>query len=86
MRKSLRLLDGIDIDPSFRVINKNGKASNRIFDLTFTHLSGLRPYSYGLQVCNATAAIFINVMIVYGNQINCDALKIEEVSKLYASI
>lgn len=82
----LRQLDGIDIDPSFRIINKNGKASNRIFDLTFTHLSGLRPYSYGLQACNATAAIFINAMIAYGDQINCDALKIEEVSKLYASI
>jgi len=81
-----RQLDGIDIDSSFRVINKKGKASNRIFDLTFTHLSGLRPYSYGLQACNATAAIFINTMIEYGNQINCDALKIEEVSKLYTSI
>jgi hypothetical protein len=81
-----RELEGIDIDPSFRIINNKGKASNRIFDLTFTHISGLRPYSYGLQACNATAAIFISSILKYGKDITSDALKLEDVSKLYKTI
>lgn len=30
-----------------------------ICDVSFTHTSGCRPYSYGLQACNATSAILI---------------------------
>ncbi len=51
---------GIDIDAAFRLIAEDGSANSRIHDLSFPHTSGVRPYSYGLQACNATAAIVVN--------------------------
>ncbi len=50
---------GIDVDASYRVIGKDGLPNDRIMDITFTHTSGIRPYSYGLQACNATSKILV---------------------------
>ncbi len=54
---------GIDIDAVFRVIAADGRADSSIFDLAFPHTSGVRPYSYGLQACDATADIVVNSWI-----------------------
>lgn len=51
------LTGGIDIDAAYRVIGENGEPSENIFDVSFAHSTGIRPYSYGLQACSATAKI-----------------------------
>ncbi len=50
---------GIDIDARFRLIGSEGAPNPRIHDMAFPHTSGVRPYSYGLQACNDTAALVI---------------------------
>jgi len=50
---------GIDVDASYRVIGKDGRPNDYIMDITFTHTSGIRPYSYGLQACSATGKILV---------------------------
>ncbi len=54
---------GIDVDAAYRVIGKDGEPNDRIFDITFTHTSGIRPYSYGLQACNATSKILVEAWV-----------------------
>lgn len=50
---------GVDIDASYRIIGKGGQPNSRIHDIAFPHTSGVRPYSYGLQACDATCEILI---------------------------
>ncbi|MEO8774479.1 MAG: FAD/NAD(P)-binding protein [Gelidibacter sp.] len=50
---------GIDVDAGYRVIKKNGSPDERIHDISFIHTAGCRPYSYGLQACNATSLILL---------------------------
>jgi hypothetical protein len=54
---------GVDIDASYRLIGKDGKPNTRIYDVAFTHASGVRPYSYGLQACSATTQILVEAWI-----------------------
>lgn len=54
---------GVDIDAAFRLIGEDGVANPRIHDLSFPHTSGVRPYSYGLQACNATAGIVVKTWL-----------------------
>ncbi len=57
-RKSMRL-GGVAIDGFYRVIGKDGFSNDRIYDIAFPHATGVRPYSYGLQACEAAASIVI---------------------------
>lgn len=50
---------GIDVDGIYRILNHDGVPNPRIHDVALPHLTGLRPYSYGLQACNHTAAIVV---------------------------
>lgn len=50
---------GIAIDGYYRLIDRHGKSNERIHDIAFPHATGVRPYSYGLQACDATAAIVV---------------------------
>lgn len=50
---------GIDIDAAYRVIHEDGTPDIRICDISFVHTAGCRPYSYGLQACNATSLILV---------------------------
>ena len=50
---------GIDVDAGYRVIKKDGTVDSRIHDVSFIHTAGCRPYSYGLQACNATSLILV---------------------------
>ena len=76
---------GIDVDAAYRVVGKDGKSNNSIHDITFTHLSGPRPYSYGLQACNATG--FILVAAWSSTMLNVLAPKtdVTTITKLYES-
>ena len=57
-RKSMRL-GGIAIDGFYRVIGKDGLPNDRIHDIAFPNATGVRPYSYGLQACEAAASIVV---------------------------
>ena len=54
---------GVDIDSAYRLIRSDGTPNPRIHDIAFPHVSGPRPYSYGLQACNHTAAIVVDAWI-----------------------
>lgn len=72
---------GIDVAASYNVIQKNGNKDERIYDLSFTHTLGCRPYSYGLQACNATSAIMATSLLYEINGGN--ATSIETITKFY---
>jgi uncharacterized NAD(P)/FAD-binding protein YdhS len=54
---------GIDVDGTYRVIGADGNPNSRIHDIAFPHISGVRPYSYGLQACADTSAILVRAWI-----------------------
>ncbi|TWT47926.1 hypothetical protein Pla22_52020 [Rubripirellula amarantea] len=53
-------IGGIDIDPSYRIIDVDGQPNDRLYDVAFPHATGVRPYSYGLQVCELTARMVVD--------------------------
>lgn len=76
-------LSGIEIDSSYRTINKDGEFNSFLYDINFTHTNGLRPYSYGLQACSATSLILIEswvAQILNGKNVGNE---IEDITKLY---
>jgi len=76
-------LSGIDIDSSYRTINKNGTPNSSLFDINFTHTNGLRPYSYGLQACNATSLILVESWVAEIVERKNISNKIENITELY---
>ena len=60
---SYLLTGGIAVDSAYRIIGTNNTVSPHIYNIAFTHIHGIRPYSYGLQACNATAAILITCWV-----------------------
>ena len=60
---SYLLTGGIAVDSAYRIIGTDSTVSPHIYDIAFTHIHGIRPYSYGLQACNATAAILITCWV-----------------------
>ena len=57
-RMSLRS-GGVAIDGYYRMVGDDGASNARIHDIAFPHTTGVRPYSYGLQACDAAASIVI---------------------------
>jgi uncharacterized NAD(P)/FAD-binding protein YdhS len=56
-------IGGIDIDGTYRIIGSDGDPNPRIYDISFPHTSGIRPYSYGLQACSDTSAILVRAWV-----------------------
>ena len=56
-------LGGIAIDATFRIISAAEVVSKNIYDISIQHILGEKPYSYGLQACNANANIVVNTWI-----------------------
>jgi len=54
---------GVDIDGTYHLVGRNGKAHPRLHDIAFPHTSGVRPYSYGLQACSATSEIVVRAWV-----------------------
>ena len=77
---------GIDIDAAYRIIGDDGVANPRIHDLSFPHTSGVRPYSYGLQACSATAGIVVNAWSEAIRLNRKEKGEISEVSKIYDQV
>lgn len=57
--KTYYAMGGVEVDHKYALVGKDGRASQRIFDLAFPHTSGKRPYSYGLQACDVTARLTV---------------------------
>lgn len=76
-------ISGIDIDASYRTINKKGISNNFLYDISFTHTNGLRPYSYGLQACSATSLILVESWIAEIVQGKDVSKEIQTITELY---
>ncbi len=68
-RPALRL-GGIAIDGYYRVIGEDGSSNERIYDIAFPHATGARPYSYGLQACDAAASIVVQAWCERANAVS----------------
>lgn len=77
---------GIDIDAGFRVIGGDGESNKRIYDIAFPHTSGVRPYSYGLQACNATSGVMVEGWVRAIREHRAVAGGLEKVSELYEEV
>ena len=77
---------GIDIDAAYRLIGNDGVANPRIYDLSFPHTSGVRPYSYGLQACSATAGIVVETWAEAIRSHETKKGDLAEVSKIYDEV
>ncbi|WP_424002550.1 hypothetical protein [Maribacter sp. IgM3_T14_3] len=82
--KSFIEIGGIAIDASYRIRNTDGIPNDTIYDVSFTHASGLRPYSYGLQACSATTEIMVTNWVNFSNREGLNQGSIEQVSKVYS--
>ena len=74
---------GIDVDAAYRTIRDDGQSNENLFDITFTHTSGCRPYSYGLQACSATSKILVEswkLALISRKDIESD---VETMTKIY---
>ncbi|MDQ8186881.1 FAD/NAD(P)-binding protein [Pelagicoccus sp. SDUM812002] len=78
-------LGGLDVDGYYALIDDNGCRSSQVFDIAFSHVSGLRPYSYGLQACNATSAVLVEGWVIEARSVGVDGT-VESASKSYEAI
>lgn len=77
---------GIDVDAGYRVIDVNGEPSTTIRDVSFIHTSGCRPYSYGLQACNATSTILMEQFKKdFKLKLPNKEMALEEITRIYDS-
>ena len=76
-------LPGITITSNYCLIDANGNTIEGIQDISFTHSSGLRPYSYGLQACSATSEIVVANWVASINDKTSQHGDLKEVSKIY---
>lgn len=74
---------GVDIDAAYRLIDKDGNPSDNIYDISFTHTSGCRPYSYGLQACSATSKILTEVWLSAISENSEISVEIEKITEVY---
>lgn len=86
LEASAYYIGGIDIDSGYHVIGADGQSNPRIHDIAFPHISGIRPYSYGLQACADTSAI---VAEIWANEIETASSHSDDVvetSEIYERI
>ena len=76
-------LPGIAIDATYKILDKKGLKNNCLFDINFTHTLGIRPYSYGLQACNATSLILVESWVLENEEGNNTLKDIEDITNLY---
>ncbi|MBF8458346.1 FAD/NAD(P)-binding protein [Kaistella sp. G5-32] len=79
-------LSGIEIDSSYRTINKKNIANPFLYDINFTHANGLRPYSYGLQACSATSLIVVESWLAEIVEDKNVSEEIETITELYEDV
>jgi len=78
---------GIDIDGTYRIIGTDGRPNNALFDISFTHTFGVRPYSYGLQSCSDTGAIVVQALkLAFEDSNRQSDLSESEVTTIYEQV
>jgi hypothetical protein len=82
-KKQFYLTGGIDIDAAYHIIDRKGNVNEDIYDVSFTHSSGVRPYSYGLQACSATTEIMVESWVHSLKTGGQKQGELTEVSKVY---
>ena len=82
-KKATLKLPGIAIDATYKILDKKGLKNNCLFDINFTHTLGIRPYSYGLQACNATSLILVESWVLENEEGNNTLKDIEDITNLY---
>jgi uncharacterized NAD(P)/FAD-binding protein YdhS len=76
-------LGGIGIDSAFRVVQKEGTVEPNIQDVSCAHIAGARPYSYGLQACDANAAILVASWLKLEDKKINKKIEIEKITEIY---
>ncbi|WP_165749252.1 FAD/NAD(P)-binding protein [Cellulophaga sp. Z1A5H] len=56
-------LKGIGVSTNFQIIDVQENPVPYVYDLSFTHTSGLRPYSFGLQACELASSLAVSHLI-----------------------
>jgi len=84
-RKSIRL-GGVAIDGFYRIIGKDGLSNDRIHDIAFPHATGVRPYSYGLQACEAAASIVIHCWCSQADNNHTPTARSSSVTHVYENL
>lgn len=84
-RPAMRL-GGIAIDGYYRLVGSDGQSNDRIYDIAFPHATGIRPYSYGLQACDATASIVVAAWCKQAAEEYGPAPDIETVTSVYQDV
>lgn len=79
-------LSGIQIDASYRTVDKNNVPNGSLYDINFTHANGLRPYSYGLQACSATSLIVVESWLSEIVDDKNVSEEIETITELYEDV
>jgi uncharacterized NAD(P)/FAD-binding protein YdhS len=79
-------LGGIDIDYAFRVVKENGLVQENVHDLSCSHISGVRPYSYGLQASDANAAVLVESWLKLDLANENEKIDIEDITEIYDDI
>lgn len=74
---------GVDVDAAYRLIDSSGNPNDNIYDISFTHTSGCRPYSYGLQACSATSKILTEVWLAALSEKSEIDVGVEKMTELY---
>ncbi|TLD71805.1 hypothetical protein FEM03_06610 [Phragmitibacter flavus] len=78
-------IGGLAIDSSYRIIDEKGEPHPRLFDIAFPHVSGIRPYSYGLQACSDTSKILVRAWIE-ACETGSDMGDLEETTEVYEKL
>ncbi|MCW1922913.1 FAD/NAD(P)-binding protein [Luteolibacter arcticus] len=84
--EALYHLGGVDVDGSYRLVGSEGQGNPRLCDVAFPHISGVRPYSYGLQCCSDTAAIMIQAWVQELGGEGSPSDDPQEVTRIYEEI
>ncbi len=77
---------GVAIDGYYRVVGRDGVSNERIHDVAFPHTTGVRPYSYGLQACDAVAAIVVQSWRAEADNEQPLPATIDDVTEVYVEV
>lgn len=74
---------GVAIDGYYRLLDSRGQPNPRILDIAFPDATGTRPYSFGLQACDATAGIVVQSWCLECNEGEMPPASVQHVTETY---
>lgn len=76
-------IGGIAINPDYSLATKKDDFDCCVYDVSLSHVSGIRPYSYGLQACNAISLIVIDSWLSEFKNRSTTVEAIKEITEIY---